>query len=244
VIAARTRVAVVIVSSLSGAAAADSGPPGATPGAAPPLAVDPDQPSLDSIANDAGADRGTVFENALTVPRGRFEVDLRGTSGVGALDLRFGATSTLEVSIEAGLLTGAQATAATTPEFAAGIKDTLVPGRRFRVAVEASVRTVYYAPVPFLPAGATATPAGLDLSLSGSSDQFASLGTVVTGCVDAGCTLRLTGGGQLVYELNNGGSVGSLFWTDIGLPARSTSAWSPRACSAPSPPTTTAPRSP
>ncbi len=207
----RARLAAAVVASLGGVAVADGGPPGATP-----VAPAPDQPSLDAFANDAAADRGTVVENALTVPRGQFEVDVRGTSGFGLLDLRLGVTSTTELSIETGLVTGVGA-GGTTPAFAAGIKHTLVPGRRFRLAVDASVRTVYYEPFAFLPAGSTPTPPGLDLSLSNPSYQLVSLGTVATGCVDRSCVLRLTGGGQLVYDFNNGGGIAPLVWTDVEL---------------------------
>jgi hypothetical protein len=212
VIATRAVLIAGVAAWLPGTAAADGTPPGATP-AAPPTA--PEQPSaLDDAAQYPASDRGAAFENALTVPQGQAEVDVRAMAGgLAVLDLRFGATSTTELSAEVGGVAGD----GFVPEIAVGIKQVLVRGRRFRFAVDASLRNVFSGGVYAEPA------AGPNGCCSGgaqnTSVQVATLGAVVTGCLDRDCVLRLSLGGQIWGAFGDGGGGGTVevAWIDAEL---------------------------
>jgi hypothetical protein len=216
--------AMAAVSWLSGVAAADAGPPGATftpPGGGPstvtPIApvvpaasVDPTQPGLDAIAAAPGTDRGVLFENALTVPQGQAEIDVRGTIAVGVLDLRFGATPTTELSLEAGLAAGL-------PELAVGIKQVIVNGRRFRLALDGSLRQLYVQEEVAQSAaccGGQPDPTGF---IQSSSAQVGAIGVVATGCIDGGCMLRVSAGSQLWVAFGDGGGAVEVAWADVEL---------------------------
>ena len=207
-------VALAALSWLANAAAADSGPPGlaapsAAPSAAPTAAPGatlpaPEPPSaLDDAAQYPASDRGALFENAITVPQGQAEVNLRATVGVAALDLRFGVTSTTELSVEVGM---AASSPSTVPEIAVGIKQVLVRGRRFRLAVDGSLRNVFYNPNVEEPA---CCGAGIgDDSVQSQSIQIGGIGAVATGCVDSRCFFRVSMGGQVWVAFgDNGGTV-------------------------------------
>jgi hypothetical protein len=224
-------VALAAVSWLSSVAAADAGPPGmyAPPPPVVPapatVAPAPEGPSaLDEAAQYPASDRGAVFENAITVPQGQAELDARATIGVAMLDLRIGVTSTTELSAEVG---GVFANDPPVPEVAIGIKQVLVRGRRFRLAIDGSLRTVVYQQDNIEPGGISSGAVGCcgavssGPSTSNASVQIGALGLVATGCVDGGCTFRLTAGAQVwgAFGDNSGGTV-EVAWMDaeVGSP--------------------------
>ncbi len=201
-------VAVVMIT--AGSAFADpAGPPGLAQTIPPPPAPVATGP-LDDMAHAAGSERGLLFDTAMTVPAGSVDLGGRCCFDAGAVDAAAGLTSTTELSAEVGVIGDATT-------FAVGLKQVIVHGARWRIAIEGSARQInpFAVAQPAIggePIGGEPNGDGFDYRAP--STNLLGIGGVATACIDDGCRVLVTGGAQALVQLGTG-EVTPLVWADI-----------------------------
>jgi hypothetical protein len=177
----------------------------AEPTAATPAPADATQP-IDTVARMPAAERGFLFDSALTVPVGKVEVGARCCPDAGVIDLAVGITPTTELSLQGGVFGLATS-------FSTQLKQVLVHNGRFRIAALASVRRL--TPFEFARPNIVMVT-GTDIRPYDPTIDLISAGAVATGCFDARCRVMATGGGEAMV-VRSTGLVAPVGWAQVSI---------------------------
>ena len=182
--------------------------------AEPPPAPEPPAPptGIDALARRPGAERGFVFDTAVTVPRGQVELGGRTLDGqVNAVDLAAGVTSTTQLDVEYGVIGNVET-------LATGVVQVVAHTDRFRIALDGTLRQLNQ--TEFLPVEMPVGAGGIGPLLAPGEqtrhDNLFGAGAVMTGCLDPRCEVELNAGGQALLPLTGGDVVG-LGWGDVEM---------------------------